>query len=134
MAREWGLEAGLLPPFVPLTHVFLRYSYQLRAVRPHPKSGLPVWTNQASICHGSYYFAIPGNLVKVSSQEESWFERVNQDPRLGPTHTTHTDGRELSQDTLDLIRGVQWQVWKHSMKNVKQNQAHQRLPGTYNKQ
>jgi len=74
----------------------LRYSHHMRAVRPHPKFGDPVWTNQASICHGSYYFAIPDNLV--------------EDPRLGPTHTTHANGRELSQGTLDLIRGVQWQV------------------------
>ena len=37
----------------------------MRAVRSHPKSGDLVWTNQASLCHGSYYFAIPDNLVEV---------------------------------------------------------------------
>ena len=96
--------------------IFCRYSYQMRAVRPHPKSGQPIWTNQASICHGSYYFAIPGNLVKVRSRQVG-VSHLWQDPRLGPTHTLHTDGRELSQDTLNIIRGVQWQVW-HTLTNL----------------
>ena len=76
----------------------LRYSYIMRSVRPHPRSGEMVWSNQSSVSHGSYYLHLPISLYK--------------DEEFAPSHTAHSDGTPLSREQLALIRKVQWEQSK----------------------
>eukprot|EP00092_Neocalanus_flemingeri_P035910 GFUD01039099.1.p1 GENE.GFUD01039099.1~~GFUD01039099.1.p1 ORF type:complete len:365 (-),score=111.07 GFUD01039099.1:45-1139(-) len=73
----------------------LRYSYLAGCVRHHPRSGEMVWTNQSSVCHGSYYLHLPITLY--------------QEEQFAPSHTGHVDGRPLTRQELALIRKVQWE-------------------------
>ena len=73
----------------------LRYSYLMTSVKTHPLSGEMVWSNQSSVCHGSYYLDLPITLY--------------QEEEFAPSHTAHKDGRAFTSQELALIRREQWE-------------------------
>jgi len=75
----------------------LHYWYTMSSIRKHPVTRDMIWSNQASVSHGSYYTNLP------NSQQLGYF-----DERTAPSHTSHSDGSELTRSELETIRAIQW--------------------------
>jgi len=75
----------------------LHYWYTMTSTRRHPVTQDMIWSNQASVSHGSYYTNLP------NSHQLGYF-----DERTAPSHTSHSDGSELTTSELETMRAIQW--------------------------
>ena len=101
-----GIDQGgrVLLTCVELT---LDNSFEMSLFRKHPFTTEMVWSNQASVSHGSYYTHLP------NSDDLGY-----HDQETAPSHTCHHDGSQFSQQQLELIRNYCLNKSKISLLNT----------------